>query len=112
MARVESIHSEVLVSPPAVARVVVSGQLPDACTELDEVDIRRRGFEIDVNLTTRRSFGARCPPLLRPFRRSINLPIGDYASGLYLVTVNGVQDRIVIHTDPYRGDLLDRHDFP
>ena len=53
-----------------------------------------------------------CPPLLRPFRRSINLPIGDYASGLYLVTVNRVQDRIVIHTDSYRGDLLDRHDFP
>ncbi len=112
VARVERIRSEVLTSSPAFARVVVSGQLPDACTELDEVETRRVGFEIVITLTTRRPFGATCPALERPFQKSINLLVDAYPSGLYVVTVNGVRDSIVIHTDPFQGDLLDRRDFP
>jgi inhibitor of cysteine peptidase len=112
VAHVERIRSEVSTSAPVFARVIVSGRLPDACTELDEVETRRHGFEIEVTLTTRRAFGATCPPLERPFQKSIVLPADSFASGLYIVTVNGVRDSIVIHTDPFQYDLLDSRDFP
>jgi inhibitor of cysteine peptidase len=111
VARVERVRGEVVTSPPAFARVIVSGHLPDACTELDEVETRRRGFEIEVTLTTRRSFGVTCPPLERAFQKSINLPVDSYASGLYIITVNGVRASVASHTSPFGGDLLERRDL-
>lgn len=101
LAEVESVEVDVRRSPPAAAWARVRGQLSDRCTALDSPDVRRSGSIFDVVLTTRRSFGASCPPEKTPFEKRIRLDVDPGRTGAYVVTVNGVsQSFAVVVLDP------------
>ena len=78
------------------------GTLPDACTEVDRVDVQRLGAQIEITLSTRRPFGADCAPAPTPFTRSIPLMVGrDFL--LWIVDVNGVRGSASLPPDTGRG---------
>jgi inhibitor of cysteine peptidase len=97
LARVERVEVEVSRRAPVDAWAVVSGQLPDACTELQSPDVRRNGSVFDVVLETRRPFGAMCAQMLVPFERRIRLGVDTEVSGAYVVNVNGVSQSFAVN---------------
>ncbi len=83
--------------------LVATGRLPDACTRIDRVEIRRFGTSFEVTLHTRREAGALCAQVLTPFRQRVLLPLEGQDSGLFIVTVNGV--RASFHVVPEGGRI-------
>jgi len=67
--------------------ILVKGALPDACTELHDVDQERTGNIIRVNLQMRRPASAVCASVLRPYRFYLELD-GLYAAGSYTLILN------------------------
>ena len=97
LARVERIEVEVSRQAPVGAWAVVSGQLPDACTELQSPDVRRNGSVFDVVLETRRPFGALCAQMVVPFEKRIRLGVDSEVSGAHIVNVNGVSQSFAVN---------------
>jgi len=91
---------------PIRAQVLVRGSLPDPCTELEPPRVRRAGSVFEVELTTRRRFGARCAAVAMPFERRIPLSLPG-GSGAYFVTVNGVSQAFSVSPSLVGGPLLD-----
>ena len=88
-----------LVDPPGR---VVGGRIVFGGKDLLGMEERKlrqiRGAQIDVTLTTRRPFGADCPPEATPFLRSIPMMVGgDYR--LWIVEVNGVRSSVALPPD-------------
>lgn len=79
--------SAYMVSEQVPVEVLVKGSLPDACTELHEVDQERFGHIVEVRLQTRRPQGALCATVVRPFRYYFRLE-GMYAPGAYTLKLN------------------------
>lgn len=93
LARVERLELALVSTRPARLRIDVAGSLPDACTEIDPIEIRRHGPRIEIILATRREFGAACPPAASPFARSIPLMLSEEFR-LYVIEVNGVSGSV------------------
>jgi hypothetical protein len=68
--------------------VLVKGSLPDACTELHDVEQRRVGHLISVELAMRRPRGGVCATVVRPYRFYMMLE-GTYEPGPYTLKLNG-----------------------
>lgn len=100
LAHVESVTVEVDHGEAPAARALVRGTLPDPCTSIDQVSTRRLAGSIEVQLTTRRPFGAQCAQVVVPFEREVWLPIDHWASGLYLLDVNGVTESFRVRVNP------------
>lgn len=67
--------------------VLVKGALPDACTELHEVEQERYARLIDVSIIMRRPRKQVCLSVVRPYRFYIWLK-GRYAPGHYTLRIN------------------------
>lgn len=67
--------------------VLVKGSLPDACTELHEVDQTRSGHIVDLRVEMRRPRRAVCATVVRPYRFYVKLD-GLYGPGSYTLKVN------------------------
>jgi inhibitor of cysteine peptidase len=104
LAQVERIDVRVMQRPIAV-HVDVYGMLPDTCTKIEGSDQQRFGSGFDVTLATRRESREGCVEKPRPFEKRIMLQVANLPSGLYSVTVNGVQGsfQIVEDLDVRRG---------
>jgi hypothetical protein len=74
--------------PPQIS-ANVRGTLPDSCTEVGEISQSRAGNAITVTIATVRDPQALCAQALVPVELSVDLE-GDWPSGDYTVTVNGV----------------------
>jgi inhibitor of cysteine peptidase len=103
LAQVERIEVTALRSRPPQAWLVATGRLPDACTQIDRIDQDRRGYRLELTMTTRRYSGA-CVPGARPFERKVTLNVQSLPSGLYVVTINGVSDTFLLVGDPVDDD--------
>lgn len=89
-ATVESLEINILESYPVQAQAVVSGYLPDGCTELDEITVEREGDEFILTLNTRRLTGdVACTEALVPFEETIDLDIAGLEGGFTVIA----QDR-------------------
>jgi hypothetical protein len=99
---------EVVRDPPGrrPVRLLASGTLPDACTRLDALRRTRQGQRIELRLTTRRESGEACAPVVRPFARPIVLMVDGLSSGLYVVSVNGVEAVVEVEEDPFDPFVL------
>ena len=95
LARVARVDLDLVSTRPPRLRVGVAGSLPDACTQIDPIEIRRLGARIEITLATRRAFGAACPPAESPFTRSIPLMLSEEFQ-LYVVDVNGVSGSVLL----------------
>lgn len=106
LAQVDSVTISLGSHAPVQARALVRGSLPDPCTELEPPRVRRAGAIFEVELTTRRRFGANCAQVVMPFERQIllNVPAG---SGAYFVTVNGVSQGFSVGPSPVGSPLFE-----
>ena len=102
IAQVDEVEVTVVSTRPPRVRVDVRGTLPDPCTEIDVVQTQSLGAQIDINISTRRPFGARCDPAPTPFTRSIPMILGG-SFRLWLFDVNGKRASVSIPPDPGPG---------
>ncbi len=83
---------EVLVaeSYPPQYFAVVSGQLPDGCTEINGSTQTTQARSIKITLTTTRPDDTMCTTAVQPFEETISIKVDGLSAGQYAVEVNGV----------------------
>ena len=91
-APVESIEILIMESFPVQISVLVRGDLPGGCTEIDQInqgdDLANNSFWIEI--TTIRSTDEPCIQSLVPFEENIPLDVYGLPAGTYTVEVNEV----------------------
>jgi inhibitor of cysteine peptidase len=100
-APVQSIEILIMESFPVQVAVLARGELPDACTEIDQVD-RRLDPEkqtLWVEITTVRPADLACIQVLAPFEERIPLDVLGLPAGTYTVDVNGVTGTFTLSVD-------------
>ena len=96
----ESIELLLLESFPLQARAVVSGYLPDGCTELYEIDVEQQDQEFNLTLITRRQTGdVVCTMALEPFEETVDLEIEGLEAGTYSVIAQDQQAEFTLDVD-------------
>lgn len=97
---VESVEVILLETFPLQAQVLVSGNLPDGCTELHEISVEREGQEFILTLTTRRPTGdVFCTQALVPFEETVDLDIRGLEAGTYTVIAQEEQTTFTLDVD-------------
>lgn len=97
---VESLEVILLESFPVQAQAVISGALPDGCTELHEVSVEQQGLRFNITLTTRRPTGdVACTEALVPFEETVELDIEGLEAGTYTVTAQDQQATFTLDVD-------------
>jgi uncharacterized protein YkwD len=75
---------------PSAIRVVVRGELPDGCTQLNAPVAQRGGGLVVVILPYSRQVGGQCVPGPLPYERVLPVDTEGFEAGRYTVSVNGV----------------------
>jgi inhibitor of cysteine peptidase len=89
-----------LESFPLQAQVIVSGYLPDGCTELDEITVDRDGNEFLLTIKTRKPSGdVMCTEALVPFEETVDLDILGLDAGTYTVVAQDKQVSFTLDVD-------------
>ncbi len=96
---VNSIDVQILESFPVQINVVARGDLPDSCTQIDEIITQQTDNAFRVAITTLRGPAASCTMALVPFEQSIPLDVAGLPAGRYDVSVNGVQGAFTLDVD-------------
>ena len=78
------------VGNPPQYDAVVTGQLPDGCTEIGRTTQRVMGKTIRITMYTRRPEDAMCSMAVQPFEEIVPLDVEGLVAGQYVVEVNGV----------------------
>ena len=100
-AQVDEITVQILESFPVQVEVLIRGNLPDSCTDVDQVD---QQFDPEENvfwieITTVRTTDDACAQVLAPFEETVPLEVYGLPAGTYTVDVNGVTDTFTLSTD-------------
>jgi hypothetical protein len=100
-ANVESVEIQLLESFPVQVNLLVKGNLPDGCTELDQVNVTfdEASNTFNVEVTTQRPADAMCTEALVPFEETIPLDVHGLPAGTYTVEVNRVTDVFTLNVD-------------
>jgi hypothetical protein len=98
-AMVETVDVLMLESFPVQVQVAVSGNLPDACTFIDEVITQQSGNTFRVAVTTIRQPGVACAQVVTPFEETVPLEVEGLPAGTYEVSVNGVTGSFTLDVD-------------
>lgn len=98
-ANVDNIEIMILESFPVQIRAVVTGNLPDGCTEIGKIQTEKTGDTFEVSISTKRPREAICTQALVPFTETIPLEVRGLKAGTYTVDVNGVTDTFELATD-------------
>jgi len=67
--------------------ILAKGGLPDACSELHQVEQSRTAHILNVNLDLRRPKGVVCATVIRPYRFYLKLD-GTFGQGAYTLRLN------------------------
>ena len=89
----------ILESFPVRVNVVARGQLPDGCTEIDEIHQERTDQAFQVTITTVRPASAVCTQALQPFEETISLEVHGLPAGTYAVDINGATSSFELVVD-------------
>ena len=100
VAPVEEIEIVILELFPVQVQVIASGNLPDPCTEISEINQEREGNAFFVTIKTYRLPGP-CIQVLAPFEEIIPLEVYGLPAGTYTVDVNGVQGTFDLEVDNF-----------
>jgi inhibitor of cysteine peptidase len=91
-ATVEFVEVILLESFPLQAQAIVSGTLPDGCSELYEISVEQNGLRFNLTLTTRHLTGdVACTEALVPFEETVDLDIHGLEAGTYTVIAQDKQ---------------------
>lgn len=99
IARVVAIKIDVLASLPVTVNAIAKGELPDGCTQLNEVEQKRKGNVFEIRITTKRLAAVSCTQALVPFEKVVPLDLQGLPSGDYTVDINGVLASFTLQTD-------------
>ena len=99
VANVESIEILILESFPVQVNVRARGQLPDGCTNIDEVTTEASGTAFDVTISTFRPADAVCTEAVVPFEEVIALDVVGLEADTYTVNVNGIRGTFTLAAD-------------
>lgn len=99
LAPVEEVVVIIMERLPSDVGAIVSGNLPDGCTELGEAQVTREGNTFRVVLPTTRDPEAMCTMALVPFELAIPLETLGLQAGVYTVEVNGVTTTFELAVD-------------
>jgi hypothetical protein len=99
LAEVDEIELLLLESFPVQVKVIVRGDFPDTCTEIDKITTLRKDDSFLVTLTVIQSAGKMCTPVVTPFEEVIILDVVGLEAGSYTVDVNGVTDMFELQVD-------------
>ena len=103
-ATVNTIDVQILESFPVQVNVVASGNLPDSCTQIDEIISQQADDTFRVAITTLRQPAATCTQALVPFEQSVPLDVVGLPAGTYNVSVNGVAGTFTLAVDNVLAD--------
>jgi hypothetical protein len=103
-ATVNSIDVLILESFPVQINVIARGDLPDSCTQIDEIISQLMDDTFRVAVTTLRQPAANCTQALVPFEQSIPLDVVGLPAGTYNVLVNGVEGSFTLDVDNVPAD--------
>lgn len=96
---VESLEILLLESFPVQVNVIVSGNLPNGCSTLNEPRPRREGNTFVINLVATQLPDEVCTQALVPFDQVIPLDVAGLPAGTYTVSVNGTTDTFTLEVD-------------
>jgi hypothetical protein len=96
---VDSIDIAILESFPVQIQVLARGNLPDDCTEIDQVLQERQDQTFTVTITAARPADALCTEALVPFEETFSLDVYGLSAGVYTVDVNGVTGTFELAVD-------------
>ena len=91
LAPVNDVLINILESSPPQYTLVVEGDLPDGCTEIEGHTQQVLGLNIIITLTTTSDSEMMCTMALVPFTHEIRIDTAGLMSAEYTITVNGVQ---------------------
>src|SRR5688572_10119103 len=86
---VDQVQVEVGVGSPIPVAVIVSGNLPDTCAQIELVQQQQEGSNFQFTLSTVPSNAAGCIQDTQPFRIILPINIVNLPAGSYSVDVNG-----------------------
>jgi len=99
---VVSVEVEVGVGSPIPVHVIVSGDLPDPCSQVEYTEIKQDGSNFIISLFATPDIGGPavdgCIKDPLPFTMSIPLNVVDLPAGSYSVTVNGSKADFILDT--------------
>lgn len=96
---VDSIELMIVESFPVQVSVRVRGELPDGCTEIDQIETTQEGQQFNIVMTTLRPADMICTEALVPFDETIALDVVDLPAGVYTVDVNGRSGTFTLEAD-------------
>lgn len=82
-------------SYPVQVFVEISGYLPDPCWNALEPVVEQDGDRFEVEILGEREAGAMCPQVIENYDTTVSL--GSPEPGVYLVSVNGVEQEFEVH---------------
>lgn len=106
---VDQVQVEVGVGSPIPVQVIVTGNLPDSCAQIELVQQKQDGSNFEITVSTIPSNGEGCIQDTLPFSLEIPLNIVDLPEGPYKVNVNGVTASFDPRATP--AGLADLGDF-
>ncbi len=100
-AQIDEVRIQILESFPVQVEVLINGNLPDGCTEIDQVEQRFEPEEdvFRVEITTIRTTEDACTEALVPFEETVSLDVYGLPAGTYTVDVNGTQETFTLAVD-------------
>ena len=99
-AKVEEISTEELESFPVQVRVTIEGNLPDGCTEIDEILTAREDDTFTIEIVTRRPTGdVACTMALVPFEETVDLDVEGLKAGTYTVVAQDKETTFILRAD-------------
>ena len=99
VANVESVEILILESFPVQINLIIQGNLPNGCAEIDRTVVEQEGNNFDVAVTTVQEAGQVCTEALVPFEEIVPLDVLGLEAGTYTVTVNDVQSSFTLDVD-------------
>ena len=100
-AQVDGIAIQILESFPVQVEVLIKGNLPDSCTDVDQVDQRFDSEEniFWIEITTIRTTDDACAQVLSPFEETVPLDVHGLSAGTYTVDVGGTRETFKLDVD-------------
>lgn len=111
-ALLDSIEVVLLESFPVQAQVIVKGNLPDGCTELDEIVVVREGDTFVLTINTRKPTGdIACTEALVPFEEKVDLDIEGLEAGTYTVVAQDLEATFTLETNNIQSREGEEEDY-
>ncbi len=96
----DSMTVNIMESFPVQVSITLSGNLPDSCTKLQNVESAREGNVFTVKFTTQRpNSNVACAQVLTPFEKTINLDVEGLPAGDYTVEAGDLTEKFVLERD-------------